>query len=222
MVVQDGIGATVTVIPILDNLINERRIPAIVGVFIDHGADEGTPTGERSFEYDTVSDAYLTFVETEVLPKVEQNYNLKLTKDPGGRAAMGSSSGGAAAFTMGWFRPDLYSRIICFSGSFTDLQPTTAYPLGAYEYPDHLIADTPAKPLRVALEVGENDLNWNTDTNKDRNWLPANQMMAAALAARGYHYRFVYAKSAVHIDPNVVKQIEPDTLAWLWQGYPIQ
>jgi len=122
---------------------------------------------------------------------------------------------------MGWFRPDLYHRILTYSGSFCDLQPTASYPHGAWTYHESLIASSSVKPLRVALEVGENDGNWNTSTDTFRDWRAANRGMAAALAAKGYHYRFVYALGVGHMDSGVLKQTLPETLAWLWQGYPI-
>ncbi len=222
IVVQDGISFYLgDMAPVLDNMINDRRLPPMIAVFVEPGPDEATPAGERSFEYDTVSDAYVRFIETELLPKIQKDYGVTLTMDPEGRAAMGGSSGGAAAFTMGWLRPDLYHRILTYSGSFTDLQPTTSYPHGAWEYHERLITNTEVKPLRVALEVGQNDLNWNTATDMDRDWLAANRAMAAALASRGYHYRFVYAQGAGHVDPDVLRQTLPETLLWLWRGYPI-
>ena len=222
IVVQDGISFYLgDMTPVLDNMINDRRLPPMIAIFVEPGPNEATPTGERSFEYDTVSDAYVRFIETELLPKIQKDYGIKLTMDPEGRAAMGGSSGGAAAFTMGWFRPDLYHRILTYSGSFTDLQPTPSYLHGAWEYHERLITNTEVKPLRVALEVGQNDLNWDTATEKDRDWLAANRAMAAALASRGYHYRFVYAQGAGHIDPDVLRQTLPETLLWLWRGYPI-
>jgi enterochelin esterase-like enzyme len=222
IILQDGISFyRGTMVTVLDNMIFAHRLPVMIAVFVEPGPNEGTPNGERSFEYDSVSDAYVRFVETELLPKIASDYQVKFTTDPEGRAAMGGSSGGAAAFTMGWFRPDLYHRILTYSGSFCDLQPSTAYPDGAWTYHASLIANTPVKPLRVFLEVGDHDLHWNTQTDMHRDWLPANRAMAAALAARGYHYRFVFAPGAGHIDSGVLRQTLPETLEWLWQGYPI-
>jgi enterochelin esterase family protein len=222
IVVQDGISFyQSTMIPVLDNMIHQRRLPVMIAIFVEPGPNEDTPAGERSFEYDSVSDAYVRFVETELLPRIALDYGVTFTTDPEGRAAMGGSSGGAAAFTMGWSRPDLYRRVLTYSGSFCNLQPSAAHPLGAWEYHESLIAAGPVLPLRIALEVGENDLNWNTDTDMHRDWQDANRRMAAALAARGYHYRFVYALGADHIDSGVLAQTLPDTLAWLWEGYPI-
>lgn len=222
IVVQDGISFyRDTMVPVLDNMIHQRRLPVMIAIFVEPGPNEDTPVGERSYEYDSVSDDYVRFVETELLPKIESDYGLTLTTDPEGRASMGGSSGGAAAFTMGWFRPDLYHRILTYSGSFCDLQPNAAHPMGAWEYHDTLIAAGPVLPLRVALEVGENDLNWNTASDTHRDWQAANRAMASALSARGYHYRFVYALGADHIDFGVLQQTLPETLAWLWEGYPI-
>ena len=223
MVVQDGITFyQSTMVPALDNLIAAGALPAMIVIFVEPGPNGGETEGERSYEYDSVSETYLNFVESELLPKVEQDYGVTLTTDPDGRAAMGGSSGGAAAFTMGWFRPDKYRRILTYSGSFCDLQPNAMYTNGAWADHESLLASSPAKPLRVALAASENDLDLNTDENQRRNWVAANRAMATALAAKGYPYRYVYAEGADHVDFGVLQQTLPATLRWLWQGYPIR
>jgi enterochelin esterase family protein len=220
MVVQDGSSYVNTLVPVLNNMINDRRLPVMIAVFINPGPGDGTGS-ERGFEYDSVSDAYVRFIETEVLPRIQTDYNVRFTTNPEGRAAMGGSSGGSAAFTMGWFRPDLYRRILTYSGTFVNLGPTTMYPRSGWEYHEHLIAEAPAKPLRVALEVGDRDNGYMTPASGFRNWVIANQAMAAALKAKGYHYRFVFAQNAGHVDAAVIRQTLPETLLWLWRGYPI-
>jgi iron(III)-enterobactin esterase len=89
--------------PQLDNLIAEKRVPVMIAVSIGNGSGDGQGS-QRGLEYDTMSGLYAQFVETEVLPLVEKNYNVKLTKDPDGRATMGCSSGGSAAMAMAWYR----------------------------------------------------------------------------------------------------------------------
>ena len=79
----------------LDNLIAQHRVPAMIAISIGNGGGDAQGS-ERGLEYDTMSGLYAQFVETEVLPLVESRCNVKLTKDPDGRAAMGGSSGGAA------------------------------------------------------------------------------------------------------------------------------
>jgi enterochelin esterase-like enzyme len=220
---QDGVGYANRLPVVLDNLINDKRLPVMVAVMVNSGGGDGKGS-ERGLEYDTVSDRYTTFVEIEVLPRVTRDYNVTFTKDPDGRATMGGSSGGAAAFTMGWFRPDLYRRILTYSGTYVNQQsPENPQSLhGAWEYHEHLIPQSPPKPLRVWLEVGQNDNGSTRDEASLHNWVLANQHMATALKAKGYHYRYVYAEGAGHVDRRVVGQTLPEALLWLWQGYPVK
>ena len=53
------------------------------------------------------------------------------------------------------------------------------------------------------------------------NWITANILVAAALKAQKYHYRYIFAKGASHCDDRVQAQILPETLLWIWRGYPI-
>ena len=76
----------------LDNLIAQRRVPAMVAISIGNGSGDAQGS-QRGLEYDTMSGQYAEFVETEVLPLVEAKCGVKLTKDPDGRATMGCSSG---------------------------------------------------------------------------------------------------------------------------------
>jgi iron(III)-enterobactin esterase len=223
IVCQDGGGYRARLAPVLDNLISEGRLPVMIAVMVNSGGGDGKGS-ERGLEYDTISDVYTDFIETEVLPKIEQDYKITFTKDPEGRAAMGGSSGAACAFTMGWFRPDLYRRILSYSGTFVNQQSpeNPESPHGAWEYHEHLIPENDAKPLRVWLEVGENDNGYKLPESSYHNWALANQRMAAALKAKGYHYQYTFAKAAGHVDGKVVGQTLPEALLWLWQGYPVK
>jgi iron(III)-enterobactin esterase len=226
MVVQDGIKYVPTLPPILDSMIAAKRLPPIVAIFINSGGGDGRGS-ERGLEYDRVSEDYSRFIETEVLPIVPQRPDIKaaypklrFTVDPEGRAAMGTSSGGAAAFTMAWFRPDLYRRILTYSGTFVNQYPETAYLHGAWEYHERLIPNNAAKPIRVYLEVGENDNNLDATFNDGmHNWITANQRMAKVLKAKAYHYRYQFAAEASHGDGRVIRQTLPSVLTWLWHGY---
>jgi enterochelin esterase-like enzyme len=222
IVIQDGM--TKDVLPkILDNMIHDRRLPPMVAIFIASGGGDGKGS-ERGLEYDTVSGTYSDFIETEVLPQIERDYKVTFTKDPEGRATMGGSSGAACAFTMAWFHPELYRRVLSYSGTFVDQQSpmNPKSPHGAWEYHEHLIPMTDAKPLRVWLEVGEKDIGWEKDEKTYHNWVLANERMAAVLKDKKYHYRYVFASGAKHVDGRVVKQTLPDAMLWLWQGYPIK
>jgi enterochelin esterase family protein len=219
IVVQDGMGYTNSMVKVLDNMIYEHRVPAMIAIMINSGGGDAQGS-ERGLEYDTVSDKYTSFIETEVLPRIEKDYNVKFTSDPEGRATMGGSSGAACAFTMAWFRPDLYRRVLSYSGTFVNQQSplNQASPHGAWEYHEHLIPQSERKPIRIWLEVSENDNGSKRDEASLHNWVLANQRMAAALKAKGYAYRYVFAEAAGHTDGRVTRQTLPGALEWLWQG----
>jgi enterochelin esterase family protein len=205
----------------LDNLIAQHRVPVMIAISIGNGSGDAQGS-ERGLEYDTMSGRYAEFVENEVLPLVESECKVNLTKDPDGRATMGCSSGAACALSMAWYHPDLYHRVLSYSGTFVNQQwPHNAEtPHGAWEYHEHLIADSPAKPLRIWLEVGDRDLfSPNVMQDNMHDWVVANENMAKALAAKGYHYQFVFARNAGHCERSVKEQTLPAALEWLWKDY---
>ncbi len=205
----------------LDNLIAEHRVPAMIAISIGNGGGDAQGS-ERGLEYDTMSGRYAEFVEKEVLPLVEKQCHVTLTKDPEGRATMGGSSGGSCALIMAWYHPELYHRVLAYSGTDVNQQwpYNAATPHGAWEFHEHLIPDSPAKPLRIWLEVGDRDLlNPNIMRDNMHDWVAANEAMAKVLAAKGYHYQFVFARNAGHVDRAVKQQTLPEALEWLWKGY---
>jgi iron(III)-enterobactin esterase len=206
---------------VLDNLIAQKKVPAMVAISIGNGGGDAQGS-ERGLEYDTMSGKYAEFVETEVLPLVEKNCNVKLTKDPEGRATMGCSSGGSCALAMAWYHPDLYHRVVTFSGTYVNQQwpsnPET--PHGAWEFHEHLIPNSPVKPLRIWMEVGDRDLlNPNVMRDGFHDWVAANENMARVLSAKGYHYQFVFARNAGHCDGAVKQQLYGEALEFVWKGY---
>ena len=94
-----------------------------------------------------------------------------------------------------------------------------ATPGGAWEFHRTLIPNNPVKPIRLWMEVGDRDnLSANSRDNM-HDWVLANENMAKVLAAKGYHYQFVFARNAGHTDHNVKQQTLPEALEWVWQGY---
>jgi iron(III)-enterobactin esterase len=205
----------------LDNLIAQKRVPVMIAISIANGSGDAQGS-QRGLEYDTMSGRYAEFVETEVLPLVEKQYNVKLTKDPEGRATTGCSSGGSAALSMAWYHPELYHRVLTYSGTYVNQQwpPSAETPHGAWEYHERLIPNTPRKPIRIWMDVGDRDLfNPNVMRDNMHDWVVANENMARVLAAKGYHYQFVFARNAGHCDRAVKLQTLPAALEWLWKGY---
>jgi enterochelin esterase-like enzyme len=226
IVIHDGpkIGEPDTSLAhVLDNLIAQKRVPAMIAVMIQNGGGDAQGN-ERGLEYDTLSGKFAEFIEAEVLPAVEKNAKVKLTRKPDGRAAMGCSSGAAAAFTMAWYHPEWYHRIVSYSGTYVNQQwPwNPANPGGAWDYHNGIIANAKRKPIRIWMHVGDRDL-YNPNVMRDdmHDWVVANQRMAKALADKGYKYQFVFARDSGHCDRNMKLQTLPNALEFVWKDYPV-
>ena len=214
-------GPDALLFTVLDNLIAENRIPPIIAISVSNGGGDAQGS-ERGLEYDTMSGRYTNFIETEVLPQVESRFHVLLTKDPNGRAAMGGSSGAACAFIMAWYHPELYRRVLAYSGTWVNQQwpYNRETPHGAFEFHEHLIPHSPVKPIRIWMEVGDQDLlNPNVMDDHMHDWVVANELMAKSLAAKRYHYQFVFSRNAVHVDYPTKAQTLPEALEYLWHGY---
>ena len=236
LVTHDGPSRLNLVRNALDNLTISkdpaRKLPAFIAIAVQNGGNDSKGS-QRGLEYDTMSDRFARFINDEVLPAVLNNSeiraaypNVAFTENPWGRATMGCSSGGAAALTMGWFRPDLFRRLITYSGTFVDQQDDDAaeekaYPLGAWEYHSSmkLIEMADKKPLRIFTHVSDRDNGANQPEETYHNWVMANQRTADALKAKGYDYRYVFSKASRHCDKKVFEQTLADTLVWMWRGY---
>jgi enterochelin esterase-like enzyme len=219
MVVHDGPGLGMRTI--LDNLIAQKRIPPIVVISVANGGGDAQGH-ERGKEYDNMNGDYAEYIETEVLPRVEKNCGVRLTKDPDGRAAMGNSSGGSAALIMAWFRNDLYHRVLTTSGTFVNqawpFDPK--YPDGAWGFHRTLIPNEPKKPIRIFISVGDRDLlNPNVMRDGMHDWVKANHRMAEALKARGYEYQYLFCRGQGHSVGGAQAQFLPHAIEWVWKGY---
>jgi iron(III)-enterobactin esterase len=225
MVVHDGPGPNKepksNLQTILDNLIAQKRIPPIIVIHIANGGGDAQGH-QRGKEYDTMSGVFADYIEEEVLPRVERNGKVKLTKDPDGRAAMGNSSGGSAALIMAWFRNDLYHRVLTTSGTFVNqawpFDPK--YPDGAWGFHETLIPKEPKKPIRIFISVGDKDLlNPNVMRDGMHDWVEANHRMAKVLKEKGYEYQYLFCLGAGHSIGNAQQQFLPHAIEWVWKGY---
>lgn len=221
MVFQDGAGFVSTegaspwMTPVvLDNLIHKGEMPATVGIFVTPGVLPAAGPDQRerynrSYEYDALGPRYARFLLEEILPEVARRYRLRLTDDPNLRGIAGSSSGGIAAFTAAWNRPDVFRRVLTFVGSFTDLRGGNVYP--------ELVRKREPLPLRIYQQDGRNDQDIYGGA-----WFEANQELARALKFAGYDHQFVIGEEG-HNNRHG-RAILPDALRWLWRDWtaPIQ
>jgi len=191
---------------VLDNLIARKEIPVTIAVGINPGMVQPTLPGakarsNRSFEYDSLGDTNARFLLEELLPEATKGLNI--AQEPDKRAVCGNSSGGIAAFTVAWERPESFGKVISHIGSFTNIR-------GGHAYPALIRKEKQAKPLRIFLQEGRNDLS-----NLHGSWPLANEDMAEALKFAGYDYKIVWGEGG-HSGRHG-GQIFPDTLRWIWR-----
>jgi iron(III)-enterobactin esterase len=236
LIIHDGPGQLNLIKNALDNLTiskdPNRTLPPFVCIAVQNGGNDGK-NSERGLEYDTMSDRLARFIHDEVIPAVLARPDIRaaypkfaLSENPWGRGVYGCSSGGAAALSMGWFRPEWFRRVIAYSGTFVDQQDDDApeeknYPLGAWEYHSSmkLIEKSEPKPLRIFTHVSENDNRPNDPEETYHNWVMAGKRTNEALSKKGYNHRFVFSLASRHCDRRVFELTLADTLVWIWRGY---
>ncbi|MGH9802544.1 MAG: alpha/beta hydrolase-fold protein, partial [Blastocatellia bacterium] len=201
---------------VFNNLIHKKEMPVTIGVFVMHGkvlAVDGATALDRfnrSFEYDGLGDNYARFILEEILPDVEtktasNGRAIRLSKSGNDRAIGGSSSGAIAAFTAAWERPNEFSRVFSTIGTYVGLR-------GGHNY-STLIRKYEAKPIRVFLQDGSNDLNiYGGD------WWMANQAMERSLIFSGYEVSHVWGEGAHNGKQGTA--LFPDAMKWLWKDWP--
>jgi enterochelin esterase family protein len=214
MVFQDGLNTYVDLLKtpwVFDRLIHDGQMPITIALFIDPGTPDGAfpdpnkpEWAMRSVQYDSVNETYARFLLDELLPEVVLR-RYTITTDPDGWAIGGQSSGGIAAFTVAWHRPDRFHKVLTHNGSFVNIR-------GGNVYPSLVLSETP-KPLRVYLLSSTSDLNISYG-----NWLQGNTALVAGLQTRGYAYRF-RTGTGEHYPPVQALADYPDALRWLWNGY---
>jgi enterochelin esterase family protein len=222
---SDGIR----LLDVLDNLIAQKKIPVMIGVFISPGDISGAPNGKtydfvkafstatgrtlkdsmRSVEYDTVSDRYARFLKEEILAEVESKYNIR--RDAYSHAISGLSSGGICAFNVAWQQPDAFSRVLSWIGSFTSIQWQPGVADGGNVYPNK-VRKEPKRNIRVWLQDGSEDLE-----NQHGSWPLQNIQLANSLKLREYDFHFSFGHGT-HNAAHGSAQL-PEALTWLWRDY---
>lgn len=207
MVFQDGVIYQAPVV--FDNLIAQKVIPPLVGIFIKPGvvpavSDNALPRFNRSYEYDSVTDTYSRFLIDEFLPALEAEHGLRFSTDPNQAAIAGNSSGGICAFMTAWHRPDRFRRVFTGVGTYVGIRGADRLPV--------LVRKIEPKPLRVFLQSGTGDNNLYCG-----DWWMANQMMERSLTWAGYEVNHAWGEGGHN--PKHASQVFPEALRWLWRDW---
>lgn len=194
---------------LLETMIATKEIPVTVGVFVRPGELPAPMKGtlvrrNRCFEYDGVSDNNVRFLSEELLPHIARELKLNLSTDGNDRCISGGSSGGIAAFTAAWHRPEAFSRVYAASGSWVAFR-------GGHEFPT-MVRKFEAKPIRAYLTTATHDME-----NAAGDWFLTDQEMDKALKFSGYDYQFriVEGRHVAGYSENW-----REAMAFLWKGWP--
>ncbi|MDB5338914.1 MAG: Enterochelin esterase [Planctomycetaceae bacterium] len=194
---------------LLETMIATKEMPVTIGVFVRPGDLPAPMKGtlgrrNRDLEYDGVSDDKVRFLIEELLPFIAKEYQLNLSTSGNDRAIAGGSSGGIAAFTAAWHRPDAFSRVYAASGSWVAFR-------GGHEFPT-MVRKFEAKPIRAYLTTATRDME-----NAAGDWFLLDQEMDKSLKFSGYDYRY-----RVIDGPHVAGYMEnwQEAMAYLWRGWP--
>ncbi|MCU1329044.1 MAG: putative esterase, partial [Bryobacterales bacterium] len=195
---------------ILDNLTAKGDLPPMAVIFVNPGQlaptkpDTQIARFSRDWEYDDVRPDFSRFLVEELIPEVGKKVNL--SANPDDHAIGGTSTGAVGAFMAAWYRPDVFHRVLYLIGTFVDMR-------GANQVPFWIRKNEP-KPLRIFLQDGTSDID-----SYAGNWPLQNQSMDAALNFSGYDHRFELYQGEAHSTRKASEGM-PDTLRWLWRGYP--
>lgn len=200
---------------VMDSLIAAGKMPCTIGVFLQPGVIkdvEGTVLRyNRCYEFDSTTGLFARFLETEVLPAVEQMTTergkpIRLSRRPQDRMIFGLSSGGIAAFNAAWHRPDLFGKVFTGVGTFVAMR-------GGNDL-QALVRKTEPLPLRVFIQDGSNDA-WNPLFG---HWYEGNQMLASALQFAGYDVECDWSDGGHNVKRST--EIFPQVMEWMWRDWP--
>ena len=195
---------------VFDKLIAEGKMPVTIGIFVQPGVIKGKDGNviryNRSNEFDFTDGRFAEFLDTEIIPFVEKEAGVSISKDPNDRSIFGLSSGGIAAFNAAWQRPDLFRRVFSGVGTFVSMRGGNDLQM--------FVRKCEPKPLRIFLQDGSNDV-WNATFG---HWYEANQMLSTALDFAGYDAKYNWSDGYHSVKRSA--EIFEDVMIWLWRDYP--
>lgn len=197
---------------VLDSLAAEGVVPPMVGVYLQpgvvYGSDGKVVRFNRSNEFDAIDATFSDFLKHEILPLVDSIVSLKgggitVTDDPADRMIFGLSSGGIAAFTAAWHRPEMFGKVFTGCGTYVPMR-------GGHNL-QAVVRKHEPRPLRIFMQDGTRDA-WNPLFGS---WYEANRLLASALEFAGYDCAFHWDDSGHSVAPSA--RIFPDVIKWMWR-----
>ena len=189
------------------SLIAEQKLPAMIAISIGNGGGDAQGS-ERGLEYDTMSGKYAEFVEHEVLPRVETEAHVRAdAKIPTGARRWAAVPADPARSSWRGIIRKWYHRVLAYSGTFVNQQwpwnpetPARRMGISRTAHPGQPGASRCASGWKWATATSSTPTSCATTCTTG---YVANERMAEVLAAKGYHYQFVFARNAGHVDRGV-------------------
>jgi enterochelin esterase family protein len=169
---------------ILDNLIAASKIPPTVAVLI------ANPSQASRNEELSPNPKFADFLAKELVPWIHAHYNV--ASDPGKTVVAGSSLGGLAATYAGYKHPEVFTNVLCQSGSFWWAPDHSgAIPDGVTTEPGWMAKQFIASsklPLNFYIDAGAFEFDSN---GTGGGILETSRNMRDVLLAKGYevHYQ---------------------------------
>ncbi len=164
--VQDGVAfrRTGKLGVVHDNLVHLQKIRPCIFCFLE--------PHNRTQEY-YFNPAYLEFLSTEVIPRLEQQFKVLEY------GLWGASLGGLASLYAAIHAPKRFPMVVTQSGAFQG-QPNSTYARGAANWLTQQLENQETLPLRISADCGT--LEWLTGTNRN---------FAAMLHTKGYNHQYL-------------------------------
>lgn len=192
---------------VIDSLSATGKIPRMIGIYLQPGvirSEDGTVLRyNRSNEFDRITPSFAEFIESEVFPFIRDSLGIAIGEE---RMIFGLSSGGIAAFTAAWHRPDLFQRVFSGCGTFVPMRDGNDL--------QNFVRKTEPKPLRVFLQDGFSD-TWNPLFGS---WYEENRLLQSALDFAGYEAAYDWAEGGHSV--RRATEIFPRVMEWIWRDYP--
>lgn len=172
----------------LNNLIAEKKIPPVVGLFIDN------PPGLRNPEL-ACNLKFLDSLNAEMVPWVREHYNV--SKDAKNTLVGGLSFGGLSAACAALHHPETFGNVLSQSGGFAWSPPRSGEDLferlranDPEDEPNWLtkqFIESPRLPIRFYLTAGKDEVD---TSGGGRDILTSNRHLRDVLLAKGYEVHY--------------------------------
>ena len=165
---------------ILDNLIKEKRVEPIIGIFITPPNLHQPKVPNRSTEYG-LNDDYVSFFVNELVPHVDKTFRTK--KDANNRLVVGDSYGGLISLYISFMKPDIFGLSYSQSG-YHSFQSDKLI---------NLIRDKEKKAIRTYIDVGtyEEVVGAAFIPEAERNFTEGNRRLKQVLKEKKYDFVYI-------------------------------